>query len=314
MNFRTLDLNLLRVFDTVMVERNVTRAAARLAMTQPAVSNALRRLREATDEELFVAGPTGVKPTAHAEALWPAVRSALEALREVFDPPAFDPARDAHAFTLAMTDSTAVLLMPRLVPLLDAPRVDLRVLPLASRDPRAQLEHGQLDAAVGFFPDVEAALAAEADTALCRLQPLYECDYMVAMRPDHPLAAQPALSLDDFCAAQHLRVSFHGRVHGFVDEALARLERTRRVVLTVNQFSTGAAVVAQSDLIAVLPLEFITASGLPLVVRPAPIELPRIRVGLLWHRRHDHDAAQSWLRERVARAAESVPAARRAAG
>jgi DNA-binding transcriptional LysR family regulator len=213
-----------------------------------------------------------------------------------------------------MTDSTAALLMPRLVPLLDAPRVDLRVLPLASRDPRAQLEHGQLDAAVGFFPDVEAALAAEADTAVCRLQPLYECDYMVAMRPDHPLAARPELSLDDFCAARHLRVSFHGRVHGFVDEALARLERTRRVVLTVNQFSTGAAVVAQSDLIAVLPLEFITASGLPLVVRPAPIELPRIRVGLLWHRRHDHDAAQMWLRERVARAAESVPAARRAAG
>src|SRR6478735_12072636 len=86
MNFRTLDLNLLRVFAAVMLERNVTRAASQLAMTQPAVSNALRRLREATGDELFVTVPSGVVPTAHAEALWPEVRAALDSLRKVFDP------------------------------------------------------------------------------------------------------------------------------------------------------------------------------------------------------------------------------------
>jgi len=102
MNFRTLDLNLLRVFDVVMTERSVTRAAERLAMTQPAVSNALRRLREATREDLFTPSSTGVTPTRRAEALWPTVRAALGGLREVFEPRAFDPQSDARSFTLAM--------------------------------------------------------------------------------------------------------------------------------------------------------------------------------------------------------------------
>src|SRR5688500_13085837 len=115
MNFRTLDLNLLRVFDVVMAERHVTRAAERLSMTQPAVSNALRRLREAIGEELFVPGPTGVTPTRQADALWPAVRSALRSLREAIEPDGFDPQRDARSFTVAMADATAAVLVPPLI-------------------------------------------------------------------------------------------------------------------------------------------------------------------------------------------------------
>ncbi len=115
MNFRTLDLNLLRVFDVVMVEHNVTRAADQLAMTQPAVSNALRRLREAIGEELFVPGSTGVTPTPHADALWPAVREAMSSLRELLDPQGFDPAHDERRFTLAMADATAAVILPRLL-------------------------------------------------------------------------------------------------------------------------------------------------------------------------------------------------------
>ena len=192
MNFRTLDLNLLRVFDVVMVERNVTRAAQRLSMTQPAVSNALRRLRESTHEELFIAGSTGVTPTAHAEALWPAVREALDGLRTAFDPQDFDPQRDAGAFTLAMADATASVLMPALVAVLDREQAqaEVRVVPLVSRDPRALLEHGQADIALGFFPDVEAALAAEGDSAVCRLDHLYDCEYVCVMRRSHPLAGR----------------------------------------------------------------------------------------------------------------------------
>ena len=119
MNFSTLDLNLLRVFDTVMVERNVTRAAARLATTQPAVSNALRRLRDALGDELFTPGPTGVTPTLHAQAMWPAVRVAMDSLRSVFDPQAFDPTTDERCFTLAMADATAAVLVPPILQVLD---------------------------------------------------------------------------------------------------------------------------------------------------------------------------------------------------
>jgi DNA-binding transcriptional LysR family regulator len=134
------------------------------------------------------------------------------------------------------------------------------------------------------------------------LDPLYACDYVCVMRRGHPLAAAPALALDDYCAAEHVRVSFAGRPRGFVDEALAALGRTRRVVLTVNQFATAARVVHESDLICVLPRSFVPATGLAagLVLRVPPMALPRIEVGMLWHRRHDRDPAQRWLRATVA--------------
>ena len=162
MNYRRLDLNLLRVFDVVMVERNVTRAAARMAMTQPAVSNALRRLRDAIGEDLFVPGSSGVTPTPHAVALWPVVCQSLAGLREVFDPQAFDPAQDERSFTLAMADATATVLVPALAAGLvrDRSRVALRIEPLTTRDPRAMLERGAADGAFGYFPDVARALAA----------------------------------------------------------------------------------------------------------------------------------------------------------
>jgi DNA-binding transcriptional LysR family regulator len=301
MNFRTLDLNLLRVFDVVMTERNVTRAAERLAMTQPAVSNALRRLREATHEDLFVPSSTGVTPTRQAEALWPSVRAALGGLRDAFDPQAFDPEHDARSFTLAMADATAAVIVPALVRALDTRRakVDLRFIPLASRDPRGLLEHGDADLALGFFPELSTELAAEGGDGAIRLERLWGCEYVCVMRRDHPLAVRRTLTLDAFCSAKHLRVSFAGRPRGFVDDALARLGRERHVMITVNQFHSAGCVVRQSDLLTVLPRSFVPATGFAseLTCRALPFELPGIDVALLWHRRHEHDAAQRWLRE-----------------
>ena len=303
MNFRTLDLNLLRVFDVAMTERNVTRAAERLSMTQPAVSNALRRLREATGEDLFVASSTGVTPTPRAIALWPTVRAALGDLRQALEPQAFDPASDARTFTVVTADANAALTVPRLADQLqrDAPGVDLRFMPLTSRDPRPLLEHGQADVALGFFPDVAATLAAAGAQSLFQLDPLYDDAYVCVMRREHPLARHAALSLEEYCAADHLRVSFAGRPRGFVDEALALLGRERRIRITVHQFFTAGAVVHQSDLLTVLPRSFVAATGhaASLAVRPLPFSLPRIDVGLLWHRRHEHDAGQLWLRAAV---------------
>jgi DNA-binding transcriptional LysR family regulator len=307
MNFRTLDLNLLRVFDTVMVERNVTRAAERLSMTQPAVSNALRRLREAIGEELFVPGSTGVTPTPHAVALWPAIRDAMAGLRLLFDPQGFDPAHDERRFTLAMADATAAVLLPRLLAVFEAERsrVSLQVEPLTTRDPRALLERGVIDAAIGFFPDVARAFAASLGDSETVLEALYDCDYVCAMRRDHPLAAHDPLTLDDYCAAAHARVSFAGRPHGFVDETLARIGRSRRVALVINQYAAAVQVVRQTDLLAVLPRRFVEASGAAdaLHITALPFDMPRVEIGLLWHRRHERDAAQRWLREAIVRVA-----------
>jgi DNA-binding transcriptional LysR family regulator len=306
MNFKTLDLNLLRVFDAVMAERNLTRAAARLALTQPAVSNALRRFRESVGEELLTRVAYGVVPTPYAERLWPQVRAALDQLRNALDPGEFDPQRDAVSFRLAMADATAAVLLPPLIDHIEGGQalVNLRVVPLTTRDPRALLERGDIDVAVGYFPEAIADLATRGEHSELHHQRLNESEYVCVMRRGHPLA-QSELTLDAFCEAHHLLVSFSGRPHGFVDQALAALNRTRRIVLTVNQFFTAGRVVARSDLLTVLPASFVDATGYKaqLVERPLPLTMARIHVETMWHMRHDRVSSHQWLRERLVEAA-----------
>ena len=265
-NFRTLDLNLLRVFDEVMAERNLTRAARNLSLTQPAVSNALRRLRETLGEDLVRRSGQGIEPTAHALAMWPAVRGALRQLQELIVPSPFEPATADDTFVLAMADATAAALIPGVVDIIEteAPGVSIRVVPLSTRDPRRLLDEAATDLAVGYFPPALTDLTARAqsgEAVAFAHQRLYNGEYVCVMRKDHPYASGP-FSLNRFCAARHLLVSFSGRPYGFIDEALASLERQRRIVLTVNQFFTAGRVVANSNLLTVLPRHFISVTGI----------------------------------------------------
>ena len=308
LNFRTLDLNLLRVFDSVMAEGSLTRAAAALAMTQPAVSHALRRLREVVGQDLFVRVAHGVRPTPHAEALWPQVRGALGTLRQALAPGDFDPRRDAVQLRLAMADATAALLAPALVARIeqDQALVNLRLLPLTTRDPRRLVEGGDADLAVGFFPSLLTSIVAQGQDSHLRHARLYDTRYVCVMRRGHPLAER-ALTLDDYTAAHHLLVSFSGRPHGYVDQALAALGRQRRIVLTVNQFFTAGRVVARSDLLTVLPEGFVEATGNDdeLVTRELPLTLDPVHVEMIWHLRHDADPAHRWLRDLLLAAASA---------
>lgn len=311
-NFRTLDLNLLRVFDEVMAERSLTRAAHRLALTQPAVSNALRRLRDALGDELVQRRGHGIEPTPRALALWPSIREALQALQATLAPGHFEPAEAETSFVLAMADATAATLIPRLVHTLEtgAPGVSLRVLPLTTRDPRGLLDAGSADMALGYFPAVIADLTArgQAGEAIAfGHQRLYGGEYVCVMRRGHPLT-EGALTLNRYCSARHLLVSFSGRPYGFVDEALAAQGRRRRVVLTVNQFFTAGRVVAGSDLLTVLPRHFLPETGMAdeLVLRELPFEVPRVHVEALWHRRAQHSSAHQWLRDAVLQAAQDA--------
>jgi DNA-binding transcriptional LysR family regulator len=309
MSFRNLDLNLLRVFDTVMDERHLTRSAQRLMMTQPAVSNALRRMRESLGHDLFTRSAKGVAPTAYAEALWPAVRVALSALRDALDPLEFDPRTTGHSFHIAMADATAALLMPPLVSALEreAAAVNMRVVPLTTRDPRSLLDEGQVDAAVGVFPAATAQSVDGASTSFS-VERLYTSEYVCVMRRGHLLAEPGALTLDAFCASRHLLVSFSGRPHGFVDEALTPIGRSRRIVLTVNQFFTAGRVVAQSDLLTVLPRHFVASTGFAddLAQAALPFPIADIRVDMIWHRRAQHNPAHQWLRSAISAAAKAA--------
>jgi DNA-binding transcriptional LysR family regulator len=305
-NFNNLDLNLLRVFNEVMTEHNLTRAAGKLALTQPAVSNALRRLRESLGDDLLRRRGSGLVPTPRALALWPKVQAALDQLSEALTPEGFNPAESSATFVLSMADATAAELIPGLIRIIDreAPGINIRVVPLTTRDPRKLLESEHADMAVGFFPSVLAGLTAQAqvgETLAFHHQRLYESSYVCVMRQDHPLAGLP-LTLDSFCNARHLLVSFSGRPFGFIDEALAGLGRQRRIFLTVNQFFTAGGVVASSDLLTVLPRHFVSVTGIAhqLVLKELPFKVPDVHVDALWHHRVHTLSAHIWLRDRLA--------------
>ncbi len=318
-SFRTLDLNLLRVFDEVMAERSLTRAAHKLALTQPAVSNALRRLRASLGDELVRRAGQGVEPTPQALALWPSVRQALRQLQTALVPQGFEAASATNTFVLAMADATAAELMGGLAIRLQesAPGVSVRVVPLTTRDPRRLLAEGTADLALGYFPAVLTDLTARAQTGEpvnFAHQRLYAGEYVCVMRKGHPLAEGP-LTLDAYCAARHLLVSFSGRPYGYVDEALSSLGRQRRIVLTVNQFFTAGRVVVNSDLLTVLPWHFVPTTGMgeQLVVRQLPLEVPPVHVEALWHEGRHEQPAHQWLRQQLLEVAQAAFANGRAA-
>ncbi|OGA98819.1 MAG: LysR family transcriptional regulator [Burkholderiales bacterium RIFCSPHIGHO2_12_FULL_61_11] len=295
-----------------MAERSLTRAARNLSLTQPAVSNALRRLRETLGDELVQRSGQGMAPTPRATAIWPAVRDALQQLHESLIPNEFVAAQAISTFVLAMADATAAELMPGLIETLEneAPGVTMRVVPLTTRDPRPLLDEETCDLAVGYFPAVLADQTARAqggEPVSFLHERLYDDEYVCAMRKDHPLA-QGSLTLERFCAARHMLVSFSGRPHGFIDEALAPLGRKRNVVLTVNQFFTAGRVVANSNLLTVLPRHFVWLTGIAeqLVLRPLPFDIAPVNVDALWHRRSQQSGAHIWLRQAVVRAAKKA--------
>ena len=229
MNFRTLDLNLLRVFDAVMSEGSLTRAAEVLAITQPAASHALKRLHQAVGESLFTRNAFGMTPTPKAQVLWPQVRSALAALQLALAPGEFDPQTQSVHFRLAMTDATAALLAPALVAVIEREQAlsNIRVVPLTTADPQRLIQQGEVDLALGHFPDTVTSLLAAGRHATLRHARLYDTRYVCVMRRGHPLAGRP-LTLDAYCDAPHLLASSTGRAQGYVDQALTALAPTPR--------------------------------------------------------------------------------------
>ena len=308
MSFKSLDLNLLRVFDAIMAEQNLTRAADRLAMTQPAVSNALKRLREALGDELVVRTAHGVRATPRAEDLWPTVRETMGALQTAIAPGAFDLSRAEATFRLAMADSTASMFLPTVVKAIEteARGIRIRMVPLTTRDPRPLLLSGDIDLAAGAFQGVMGELRADpANTSSIRHQGLYSGKYVCVMRAGHPFA-EGEMTLERFCQAHHLQVSFSGRAHGLVDEALAKLKHERLTRLTVNQYFTAGRIIANSDLITILPLHLIAATGMKeeLIWKELPITLPTFHADMLWHERNSRNRAHQWLRQQIVHAVD----------
>lgn len=304
-----VDLNLLRALDALLAERHVTRAAARLGVTQSAASHALARLRELLGDPLLVRGPGGaLLPTPRADELGPVVRRALGELAAAWRGAAFDPATAVRTFHLGAGDYAELVLLPGLVARLArlGPRLDLFVHPVPEDIPGV-LARGELDAIL--------APARARDLVAGGFQRhLFDESFTTAVRADHP-SAGGRMTLDRFCALDHLLVAPRGTAGSFVDDALAALGRRRRVALAVPHFLIVPHVIAATDLVVTVASRLAAAFAEThrLVLRPPPVELAGFPIHLLWHERTAADAGQRWLRDQIVAVAAEVAAPRKRA-
>jgi len=292
MNVRELDLNLLRVFDAVLRGRSVTAAAAQLALTQPAVSNALARLRGAFDDALFLRTPQGMAPTPFARELAEPVRQALALLEAALaHGPGFDPATSSRSFRFYMSDLGQIEFLPPLLERLrrSAPQVRLEAVALEPEDIAGALAAGSLDLAIGFLPALGPPL---------RRRALFKDPYLCLMRADHPISA---LTRKKFLEASHALVTYRGG-HRVVEEALERAGVGRRIALRVPHFTVVPMVLERTDLILTLPARVarVFERRGSLKALPPPVPIPLAEVAVHWHERFDADAGNRWLREQIA--------------
>ncbi|MCT9070388.1 LysR family transcriptional regulator [Cupriavidus gilardii] len=291
-NFGRLDLNLLITLDVLLAERNVTRAAERLNLSQPSVSVQLAKLRDTLGDPLLLPGPRGMRPTARAEALREPLREALEALQRAVSPQdRFDPARATNTWRVAAFDyAESTVVLPVLHGLRTmAPGTRLAVMQAVPSLLARQAEQGEIDLA---FHTTEGA-----PPGLHR-RPLFTERYVLAGRAGHPgLRRKPTPA--QFCRLEHVIVSPDGG--GFLgptDEALAARGLSRRVVLSVPHFLFVLSVLASTDLVAMLPSRLVRdAAGIKVV--EAPIEIPGYEMSMLWHERVHRDPAHRWLRDTI---------------
>lgn len=294
MNNGQFDLNLLNVFHAVMTELNVTRAAVRLNMTQPAVSNALKRLRHLLHDELFVKVPNGVRPTPKALEIWQPICAALYQIQQTLEPVEFNPIVEAAKFTIALNDFTANVILPLLMRVLEetAPNIDIRTVPNTHINAPMLLEQAEIDLAVGVFQNTNPRL---------RSQPLLTSSWICAMRREHSLAGKK-LTLERYTQAKHLLVTLTGESTGLIDLLLQERGLSRRIGLTVNQFFVVPHILVNSDLISVLPTRVVHLSGIAdqLYLADVPLEIAPSSIKMMWHERSQHNTAQAWFRAQLA--------------
>lgn len=301
----TTDLNLLVAFDALVAEGNVTRAAERVGLTQPAMSHALGRLRKLVGDPLFVRTPQGMVPTPRALELVEPVRRALgEIDRALHHAPRFDPREARRPFTLACVDFGSFVIVPPLLARLraEAPGVDLVVRQLRMETVEKQLAEGEIDVAAGVLVEVDEPWMVS--------RRLFSDHFVCLLRNGHAALSgvDGALSLDQFLALDHALISPRGRHGGIVDSALARLGKKRRVALMIPHFLAAPMVIAQSDLVLTLPERIgrAFAAMLPLTIVAPPLELPSFAVSAFWHERQAHDVAHAWLRSMVTDVCKTV--------
>ncbi|QGZ66026.1 LysR family transcriptional regulator [Paraburkholderia acidisoli] len=297
MDFHGIDLNLLVAFDALMNERNVTRAATQVGVSQPAMSAALSRLRTLLGDPLFLRSAEGLIPTPRARDLAEPIAQALRQIEQTLvDKPRFDPAQTSLTFNLGLSEYPAFVLLPTLLAAMEqaAPGVTITVHAYNDRDTAVDLlDAGEIDVAIGIVP-------TKSDPRILH-RPILHDEFVTIVSKRHP-AARRGMDLKTYLTLQHVLASPEGDRHGLVDQALAQLGERRTLALTLPQMFAIPGIVARTRLSATLMkrVALNTAVGRELVAFAPPVALPAIRFDLIWHRRGDSHPAQVWLREFIA--------------
>ncbi len=290
MTLNRVDLNLFVVFDTIYAKRNLTRAAEVLSISQPAVSNALMRMRKTFNDQLFISTPQGMVPTPVAENIAARVGEALQLLSaSVQEADRFVPDSAQRVFRVSMNDLTESLVLPALGDTLqrEAPGIRIESYFSNRRDVVRELATGVLDLAI------DAPLIS--DSRLCH-GPLMSEHFVCMLRKGHPLADQP-LTLKNYLALGHIHISSRREGLGYVDAALNKLGKVRKIQMRVQRYMVAPLVAMRTDLALTAPSGLIR--GYDAVELPLPFELPVMDWHLYWHRSADGDPANSWLRDKL---------------
>ena len=291
MELHEIDLNLLVVFNQLLVERRVSKVADNLGISQPAVSNSLAKLRKLFGDELFLRTPKGMEPTPFADQLAESVSYALAMIHSgVNQRTSFEPSSAKRSFTIGMTDIGEIYFLPTLIECLrrDAPGVTLSTVRNTAVNVREELEAGKVDLAIGLLPQLKAGFFQRR---------LFTQSYVCLMRRGHRLDKRK-ISLAEFSAAEHLVVVSAGTGHGKVDELLQRSGIERTVRLTVPHYVSVGHILQGSDLITTVPERLadrlLDHFGLAKLAHPA--KLPDIAINVFWHAKYHRSPANRWLR------------------
>lgn len=307
-NVAEIDLNLLVALQALLTERHVTRAAARMGLTQPAMSHALARLRETLGDPLLVRTKTGLQLTPRAVALVEPLARVLAGAGELLAPPqGFDPKTSTRRFRIATSDYMEIVLMPALLELLgrEAPGLDVVLVRHAGKGVD-QIEDGTADL-IMIPPD-----RLDRRSAAIFAQRILAEKFVCVVRVDHPRIAKSAkaLTLDRYVELPHVLVSPSGGGAGIVDDALAKVGKTRRVAVVVPHFLVAPFLVERTDLVLTLAARIARslapAVNLRSLAPPPELDLPGFEIRLLWHERDHADPAHTWLRERIAAVAKTL--------
>ena len=294
MELQDIDLNLLVLFNQLLVERRVSKVADNLGLTQPAVSNSLARLRKLLGDELFLRTPSGMEPTPFAEQLAESVTYALGMIHSALNQRStFDPKRSTRSFTIGMTDIGEIYFLPTLMDKLgqQAPGISLSTVRNTAVNLKDEMEAGKVDLAIGLLPQLKAGFFQRR---------LFHQRYVCLFRQGHKLDKRK-ISMSEFSAAEHLVVVSPGTGHGKVDELLERSGIERRVRLTVPHYVAIGHILQATDLVATVPerlAQRMTAPfGLTYVTHPA--KLPDMAINVFWHAKFHRTPDNQWLRTLV---------------